>query len=215
LVDGIRKFHKDEKIVVVDSDSNDKSYLDVLKNKYDVIIEDIANKNWMVGAYWYAYKKYPNEEFYYFMHDSMIVKDNLDYMKKEDLTIIMSFSRNIGDYNRWGKRITRDTIYEYKIDGRGCYGPMFFCKNKVMKKMLDEGIDKILPENKADTWYSERAYGFFLEEQGYDLDKCSMYGDVLIEEGAGGRSGPYPHYTEWQFPVEKFYASHVDKNRKF
>ena len=82
LVKSIRKFHLTEKIVVVDSDSEDKSYFDIL-NQYDVIIEDVNNKNWMVGAYWYAFKKFPDEEFYYFMHDSMRVKDNLDNLKEK------------------------------------------------------------------------------------------------------------------------------------
>jgi len=53
LVKSIRKFHPTEKIVIVDSDSDDKSYFSALE-KYNVIIEDIGNKNWMVGAYWYS-----------------------------------------------------------------------------------------------------------------------------------------------------------------
>ena len=98
LVKDIRFYHPKDKIVIVDSDSNDKSYFDEVK-KYDVIIEDSQNINWMIGAYWYVYKKYPNEEFYFFMHDSMKVKDNLDYLKEKDLTTIMYFNRNIGNFN--------------------------------------------------------------------------------------------------------------------
>lgn len=125
LVAQIREFHQDEKIVVVDSDSDDKSYFDELK-KYDVIIEDVKNKNWMVGAYWYAYKKYPNEDFYFFMHDSMIVKSNLDYLKNRDLTVLMSFNREISNFNTWSDKITSESKYEYKLNGNGCYGPIFF-----------------------------------------------------------------------------------------
>jgi len=213
LVDDIRKYHKDEKIVVVDSSSDDKSYLKILKNKYDVIVEDITNKNWMIGAYWYAYKKYPDEEFYYFMHDSMRVKDNLDYMKKDDLTILMYFDRR-GNYDDWGEKIVKETKYEfYNYNGMGCYGPIFFCKNKVMKKMLDMKADIILPKTKKETWYCERCYGFFLEEQGYDMVKCALYGDVFEIHSVRGKSGLAPHYTEWQYPIEKFYASYVDKKR--
>jgi len=215
LVDDIRKYHKNEKIVVVDSDSDDKSYLDILKNDFNVIIEDVANRNWMVGAYWYVFKKYPNEDFYYFMHDSMRVKDNLDYIKEKDLTIIMDFPRNIAYFNSWGDRITNESKYEYKLDGRGCYGPIFFCKNKVMKKMQDMGADKFLPINKQETGYCEGCYGFFLEDQGYDLSECSLYGDVLEQEKPTGMSGYYPHKTDWQYPIEKFYASQIDVNRSW
>ena len=72
LVKSIRKFHLTEKIVVIDSDSEDKSYFSILEN-YDVIIEDIKNHNWMIGAYWYAYKKYSNEIIKYTKSDSKLV----------------------------------------------------------------------------------------------------------------------------------------------
>jgi len=213
LVKQIREFHPTEKIVVVDSASDDKSYFNDIE-KYDVIIEDINNRNWMVGAYWYAYKKYPNEEFYFFMHDSMKVKSNLDYLKERDLTLMMTFDRyNIGNFNVWSEIITKDSLYEYNLKGYGCYGPMFFCKNKVMKKMMLMGADKFLPSNKTEVWYCEGSYGFFLEDQGYDLNDCSLFGDVILNESEGGKSGPPPHNTDWQYPIEKFYGSHLDPNR--
>lgn len=207
LVEGIRRYHPDDKIVVVDSSSEDKSYFEDIK-KYNVIIEDIDNKNWMVGAYWHAYKKFPNEDFYFFMHDSMLVKGNMDYLKKNDLTLLCTFSRNLNQtFDYWGNKINIETKYKYKTGGLGCYGIIFFCKNKVMKIMLEMGADKVLPNNKAETGYCEGCYGFFLEDQGYDLLNCSLYGDVIQNESLGGRSGPPPHNTSWQFPIEKFYAS--------
>jgi len=211
LVKDIREYHPNEKIMVVDSDSEDKSYFDEIK-KYDVIVEDVANRNWMVGAYWHGFKKYPEEDFYFFMHDSMRVKANLDYLKEKDLVLLMSFNRNIGNFNYWGDRITNKSKYTYK-PGRGCFGPIFFCKNKIMKRMLAMGADKFLPNNKAETGYCEGCYGFFLEEQGYNLDNCSLFGDVFAIHSPYGKSGPPPHNTSWQYPVEKFYASYVDAKR--
>jgi hypothetical protein len=197
----------------VDSNSDNKEYFKELE-KYDVIIEDVNNTHWMVGAYWHVYKKYMEEDFYYFMHDSMIVKGNLDYLKEKDLTTLMYFERkNVGGFNDWGKRITEESKYKYNYDGYGCYGPIFFCKNKVMARMLEMGADKFLPSNKVETGPCEGCYGFFLEEQGYDLKKCSLYGNVFYNEGPNGPSGPPPHKTSWEFPVEKFYASHVDSKR--
>lgn len=212
LVKDIRFFHPNEKIVVVDSGSDDKSYFKAL-TEYDVIVEDINNKNWMIGAFWYSFKKYPNEEFYYFMHDSMRVKDNLDYLKEKDLTTLMYFERNSGNFNNWGERITNESDYVYTYQGLGCFGPIFFCKNKVMKKMLELGADKFLPTNKSETGYCEGCYGFFLEHQGYNLKECALFGDVFENHSSFGKSGLPPHKTDWQFPIEKFYASHVDKNR--
>jgi hypothetical protein len=167
----------------------------------------------MIGAYWYAYKKYPNEDFYFFIHDSMIVKGNLDYLKARDLVVLMYFDRMIGNFNTWGELISLNSKYEYIFNGRGCFGPMFMCKNKIMKRMLEMGADKFLPRNKEETGYCEGCYGFFLEEQGYDLKECSLYGDVLEIHSADGKSGLPPHKTSWQYPIEKFYASHVDSKR--
>lgn len=213
LVDDIRSYHKDDKIVIVDSDSSDKSYFEDLK-KYNVIIEDVKNRNWMIGAYWYAFNKYPNEEYYFFMHDSMRVKSNLNMYKNNELTILAYFNRNIGNYNGWSDMVKTITLYkDYSNIGSGVYGPIFFCKNIVMQKLKEKNVHLILPENKEGTWYSERAYGYFLEMEGYDLTKCSLYGDILELESHNGKSGPYPHKTSWQFPVEKFYASHKDINR--
>ncbi len=212
LVKDIREHHPNDKIVVVDSDSNDKSYFKVLE-ELGVVIEDVANNNWMVGAYWHTFKMYPDEDFYFFMHDSMRVKANLDYLKEKDLTTLMYFDRMAGNFNTWGDLISNESKYEYKNNGFGCFGPIFFCKNKVMKTMQEMGADRFLPNNKQETGYCEGCYGFFMEEQGYDLRECALFGEVFEIHSPTGRSGLPPHNTSWQFPVEKFYASHVDIKR--
>jgi hypothetical protein len=211
LVDDIRKHHPDEEIVVVDSDSEDRSYYADL-DKYGVLVEDAHNKHWMVGAYWYAFKKYPDRDFYYFMHDSMRVKANLDHLKNRDLTIMCYFRRTgFKSFNMWGDRIDAETDYKYDRNGLGCQGPMFFCKRGLMEKLRAKGADKLLPRNKQETGYLEGAYGFFFEAEGYDLKECALFGDVLANEKKGGKSGPYPHHTAWQYPIEKFYGSHGTK----
>jgi len=203
LVESIRKFHPTEKIVVVDSDSDDKTYFSKLE-KYDIIIEDVKNKHRGPGAFWYAYKKYPNEDFYFFMHDSMIVKDNLDYLKQNDVTTLMYFDRNQANWNNWAEHINANSKYTYNLHGFGCMGPIFFCKNKVMKHMLEMGADKFIPSNYEELGYCEACYGFFLEEQGYNLKECALHGDALGD--AQEKLGPFPHNTSWQFPVEKIYG---------
>lgn len=208
LVPQIRKFHPNEKIVVVDSDSEDKGYFEKIK-PYDVIMEDIANHNWGPGAYWHCYKKWPNEDYYFFIHDSMKVKANMDYLKNRPLVVLAYFNRQANpSFGSWRDRINAETKYTYAEAGCGCYGISFFCMPGVMEKMQRAGVDKLLPANKAETGYLEGAYGFFFEQQGYKLQNCALYGDILHEESPAGRSGPYPHKTDWQYPIEKFYAFH-------
>jgi hypothetical protein len=216
LVGQIRHYHPDEPIVVVDSNSSDKSYFDKVKD-FGAVVEDVGNANWMIGAYWHAFKKYPNEEFYYFLHDSMKVKDNLDTFKNRDLTIIAYFNRGVSaSFNAWNYRIERETLYpkdSINTGGMGVYGPIIMCKNKVFKSLLDKKVDLLLPSNKAETGFLEGAYGLILEAEGYNLVDCSLYGDILELESPNGRSGTYPHRTSWQYPIEKFYGSHVIKDR--
>lgn len=218
LCQQIRNFHSNELIMVVDSDSDDKSYFDELK-KYNVIIDDAKNKNWMIGAYWRGYKKFPNEHYYFCFHDSMKVKANLDYLKEKPLNLIATFDR-IPDsaFVAWNYRIEHDTTYDYsmvkKTKGRGCYGPIFMCNNDIMTSMFNHGVHKILPNNKSETGCLEGLYGLIFELEGFDLDDCSMYGDILELESPNGKSGGRPHNTTWQFPIEKFYASLIDNMRR-
>ena len=211
LVDQIIHFHPKEKIIVVDSDSEDKSYFETLRSK-GVIIEDIKNKHRELGAYWYAFKKYPNEEHYFFLHDSMKLKGSLEDYKKEDLTLLNYFNRKDDILDRWGKKVNKLTPFKYKKDGLGCYGPIFFCKRNVMEQLRKGRVDTLLPKNKIEGWYTERIYGFFFEELGYDLKEVSLYGDV-VENEMKYNTAFVPIDTSWQYPIEKFYGSLQDKKR--
>lgn len=216
LVKEIRHFHPHEKIMVVDSNSEDKSYFEKL-DPYNVILEDVSNDKWMIGAYWHGYVKFPNEDFYFCLHDSMHIKANLDYLKDKDLTLIATFNRSVSkSFNAWNERLINETKIDsqyIKIDGLGCYGPMFLCKNKVITSLFEKGVHKLLPSSKAEVGYMEGAMGLCLESLGYNLMECSLFGDILQLESPGGKSGVYPHNTTWQFPIEKFYGSHIDQKR--
>jgi len=214
LVSDIRKYHDDEKILVVDSDSSDKTYFNALE-KYNAEILDVANQNWMVGAYWKGFFKYPNENFYYCFHDSMRVKDNLDYLKQKELTMLATFNRTGHiSFNAWNKRINTETKYKVTNTGYGCYGPIFMISNRLFTNLYNNNAHVLLPANKAETGFMEGAFGALFECEGFNLMECSLYGDILEQESPGGKSYPQPFYTGWQYPIEKFYASHIDNTRK-
>ena len=216
----IREFHPNEKICVVDSDSSDKSYFDKIK-EYDVIVMDIANKNWMVGAYWAGYLAHPSEDFYFFFHDSMKVKANLDYLKCSDLFLFATFDRQVApSFNSWNDRIANETLIDKKYikrEGKGCCGPIWGCRGHLMDRLCKANFDVLMPSNKAETGYCEGSYGLALESLGYDLNACSLFGDILKLEEPGGKSNPDgngpPFKTDWMWPIEKFYNSHNDKER--
>ena len=89
-VNSIQKYYKSPQIVVIDSNSPDKSYFKKLKQK-KVIIYNAKNKNYDTGAYWYAYKKFKKANFFYFLQDSVIFKKSLFKYEKKDLTTFRYF----------------------------------------------------------------------------------------------------------------------------
>ena len=207
LVDGIRKFHPYERIVIVDSGSDDKSYFELQDIYPNIIVEDVCNKGWMVGAYWHAYNKYPDEDFYYFLHDTMRIKANIDYMKQQDLTLLFTFYRS-EPFNKWSNRVTCETnIKYYNTNGFGCFGPTFMCKNHVMKKLKELGCGNIIPTDKIGVGCCEGMYGFFFEHLGYDLMKCSLHGDFT--SNSINRDN-----TDWMFPVQKLFGHMIDKETR-
>ncbi len=213
LVKDIRQHHPSERIVVVDSDSEDRSYFPEI-TPYGVIIEDIHNRMYGIGAFWHCYRKFSEEQYYYVLHDTMRVKANLDSFKGKDLTIIATFNRMVStSFNKFSDKINADTQYKYKHEGKGVMGPIFMLKRTLADKLAAKGFDKIVPTNKAECGCMEGAMGFVFEAEGYDVEKCSLYGDILALESPGGRSGPYPHNTSWQHPIEKFYASRPTKDK--
>jgi len=214
LVKSIRQFHDEEKIVIIDSDSSDKSYFELANQYKNVAIEDIANKNWMVGAYWTGYKKYKDEDdFFYFMHDSCLVKGNLSYMRRNPITIMMWFYRHANEsFDKFGPKINAETSYKYINNGLGCFGPMMFCQKIILESMIAKGADKILPSNKAETGWCEGCFGFFIEQEGFNPSQISLYGDMLGGE-VQSKIGGAPHTTDWMYPIQKRFGAYSDPER--
>jgi hypothetical protein len=90
-VSSILKHHPDDDILIVDSDSPDRSYFE-LKNINDhVNIFDIANKNYDAGAYWRGFKAFPDYDFYYLIHDSVKLNTNISHVSAKPFTSMRYF----------------------------------------------------------------------------------------------------------------------------
>ena len=76
-VSSIRKYHPESTIIMVDSDSKDKSCFKELREK-NVIIEDVKNKNYVTGAWVHAFKRYnQNFDAFVFLHDSQVLTSHI------------------------------------------------------------------------------------------------------------------------------------------
>tara|TARA_B110000881_G_C18597727_1_gene532719 strand:- start:476 stop:1234 length:759 start_codon:yes stop_codon:yes gene_type:complete len=78
------------KILVIDSDSPDKSYFDKLNN-LSIEVLDAKNRNYDTGAYWIGFNKYNYYDHYYFLQDSIKIKQNLTSYERYNLTTFRYF----------------------------------------------------------------------------------------------------------------------------
>jgi hypothetical protein len=214
LIKSLNRYHPEDEIIIVDSGSIDKSYMRGIYHP-NLKIFDVNNKNWMCGAWWTAVKLTEPTQNYAFLHDSMLFKDNINYFFENDVTFLMNFERKTNEtFGFWSKKLCELNNFPYNNEGLGCWGPILFVKHHVVEKFKQIQLDKFLPTTKAETGFCEGLYGTAAEILGYDIEKITLYGDVLFEESSLGRSGLAPHNSQWMFPVEKFYSSHIDASRK-
>lgn len=94
-VRSIQDHHPASEIIVIDSGSRDKSYFSRLKD-WGVRVEDVSNSNFDTGAYWFAYRNFPEHDFFYFLHDSTVLKKNIEHLMNRPFTSIGYFLSHAG-----------------------------------------------------------------------------------------------------------------------
>ncbi len=69
-ITNLRIFYPEFDIVVIDSDSSNFTYYELLPS--DIKVEYCKNKNWELGAWYYAFKKYTDYDIYMFIQDGLV-----------------------------------------------------------------------------------------------------------------------------------------------
>ena len=190
-VKSIRLLYPTTKILVVDSNSDDKNYFDRLKS-YNVIIADIANVNYECGALWYAVDKYM-EDWYVLLQDSVILNKSIDEQLNSDklfYTFINfsegsksnhmnaspeKFINRINDFLGNFEKLPLNENVHYT----GVFGPNFIIKRKLIDEMLLNQLDKfLLPTNKFDHQIAERVFGIVVEKCGINIAENTLIGNL-------------------------------------
>jgi hypothetical protein len=195
-VESIRKHHPKSPIHVVDSDSEDKSYYEHVK-QLGAEVQDIGNHSLTTGNIWHTYENYPDYDFYYFLHDSMLIKDGILDLMDADVTALRYFrswngigwnpaEHPSGDngfvysetFNWANSQLLSKTTYRPDMGMRfaALFGPMIMCKRSVLDKLKTAGFDKIRPLTKRQSEAMERLWGMVLNLEGYDLSQLSLQG---------------------------------------
>jgi hypothetical protein len=193
-ISSIRQFHPEEKIVICDSDSIDKSYAQKYISDY-VEFFDSKNKRRPIGALLETYKKYPNESYYVLMHDTSSLRSSIHefIQRNEELVAffqtprtISTISVGISDYYDWMKRLFSKLNYElnedFRVDGSYsvCVGCMGIYKNSLLKKFFQNGMyDAMESYSFEDFQWAERAIGYIAKLEGIDLQTSCIEGDAI------------------------------------
>jgi len=190
-VEAVRNLYPNEKILVVDSDSEDLSYFEKLK-KHNVIIAEIKNNNYESGALWYAVENYVSD-WYVVLQDSVILKKNIDeYLHSDELfyCFINFIENSMNNHMRTDTQQYISRINEMLGDFEklptatntlfcGVFGPNFIIKRKMIDMMLQKNLNNTLrPLNKYDHQITERVYGLIATQCGINMFKNTLSGNL-------------------------------------
>lgn len=195
-VGSIIRYHPEEPIVVVDSDSEDRSYFDVLKSS-GVTVCDVHNKNYEAGALWHAYHEFPGQPHYVFIHDSLILKKSISSFMGEGRTVaMMYFDENlnsntnvirIDDALAYVREVIGQTRYTMETDVIGMFGIMGVYSADILGKLKESGLMTAMrPVDKFQAGITERIMGICLKQEGIDLRVHNIEGNYLNKVGATG-----------------------------
>lgn len=191
-VDAICKYHPGEKIVIVDSQSADKSYYNFFSDYDNVDILDDCNHYRVPGAFYEVCKRYPDEPYYVNLQDCVIFKKSIQTFieKEEEFTSFMYFFECaqlegsqyyyvIDWYRKWfsGTKYIPPNPGESFV---GCFGPLFIIKNSLMKKIYNTGVlENIKSTSKPEDETFERVMGIIADQEGYSPLNCNIEGNYF------------------------------------
>jgi hypothetical protein len=178
-INSIRLIHPEEKIVVVDSKSDNISYLTDIKTIPNVFVCNETNENYVIGALWKAYKQFPNEPYYILIHDTMKIKHRLDEFLLNDQSYSFLY---FDEYppNIWWKNLEHVAYkflgenYTYVNDKTilGVWGSVGIFKQSLVKKFIKNNLHlTYLPTDKLECQISERVLGILMKFEGIDVTK--------------------------------------------
>lgn len=141
-VNSIRASNPSMEILIVDSDSEDKSYFENVSNYEKVSVLDVKNKNYDTGAYWCAYRSRKDVDYFFFIQDTVMVANDLtQYLNKEFISLRYFESiRAVGGFYRLRSRLDALKFVAQKFIGKKRKYDGFGFDNQ---EQMDWVIDKL------------------------------------------------------------------------
>lgn len=171
-IDSIKKYHPEELIVIVDSASEDTSYIEHVSKIKNVVVLEEPNTNYIVGALWKAYQAFPDEHHYILIHDSMKINNALTKFLEDDQTYSFLYfvqEPQAADQPVIDRFVGPNYAHTPGYPMVGVFGTACIIKNTLMKKFIVNNLHKtFLPVNKTECMVSERAMGVLFALEGID-----------------------------------------------
>ncbi len=184
-VSSIRDFYPTARILVVDSDSDDASYVAEVR-AMGADVDRRGNPHYADGAVWKAYDRYPHEDYYALIHDSMQIVRPIDNYIHQPFSSYMWWDSTVHAFDTpeqalWcGKLFKRPEVrlaWEHGTPFLGLCGVSFIASNPTLFSLYSAGVPTFKPVNKSEACGCERAWGIALQELGVDIQKNSIGGD--------------------------------------
>lgn len=177
-VESIAAHHPEEKIVVVDSFSDDMSYVEDISKIPNVLVLEKQNQNYVIGALWKAYEAFPEEHHYVLVHDSMVINKPLTkFLQDEQSYSFVYFVQEPEPSHQpiIDKFVGPDYSHTPGRPMVGMFGSTCIIKNDLIKKFVKNNVHQtFLPTNKEEDQASERAIGVLFSLEGVDFIKNSV-----------------------------------------
>lgn len=171
-IESISLYHPEEKIVVVDSFSEDMSYIKDISKISNVTVLEKQNKNYIIGALWKAYEVFPNEHHYILIHDSIFVNKPLTkFLEDNQSYSFMYFIQEpqIQDQPVIDKFVGPNYAHTPGYPMVGIAGTACIIKNNLIARFINNNLHQtFLPINKFECTVSERAIGVLFNLEGID-----------------------------------------------
>lgn len=199
-VSSIRDFYPTSKIIIVDSCSTNRSYIDETK-VYNVQIEDIHNQWYIDGALWHAYKKHKSK-MYFLLHDSMWLTGSIDKYLNVPFTSYSywhsyNYSYDCPYQEHYVAEKLAKTRFKYKfgMEFTGLVGMSFIGSMSLLERLDSGGLSKIRCTNKVECCAHERMWGICLSQIGVNLEKSTIRGDThnIIKDAPVSKEYPDRH----------------------
>ena len=191
VVKSIRNHHPLAPIVLVDSNSTDKSYFDEVKKFGNVFIEDVNNSGYEAGAVWHIYENYI-ADVYVFLQDTLELRRSLTEFSSQRLGVFVSHEGSGWLYAdqrdmQFARTELLKTEYHHDYDDfRIVQYNAFLAGREIMDKFKDKHLDKVIPWDKFGSSAMERIWGIALAQEGYEIEKY-LLPDYTVYKTLGGK----------------------------